>query len=411
MTIEAVKNAVNGTKPWRGKIEPVAVNGHDRIGDDTSKLFRVVDMAQAEREDDHAWYWAGYLPSMHVTMLGGHGGAGKSTFATHLAACIGMGADAFGFPTKRARVLYFSGEDPAPLGLKRLRRICRRLGLPFDEVCQWLQIIDASDLHPVLFTERRLDGTRHGVTTPTYAALAEYIKREGFEVLIVDNASDTFDADEINRAMVRAFIRSLKQLVPSTGAVLLLAHVDKNTSRAGRQGNPEAYSGSTAWHNSVRSRLFLMETSPGMLELQHQKSNLGPKHSPMTLEWPQDGVMQTTETSGFVAAIQSKSEVKALLQLIHEYAGRGEYVHPKHNSQNSAGKLFAEEKTYPKGMKPAAASALLRDAERDGWIVREVYRGPDRKQHERLSLTPAGCDAIGVVPSAPSAQSTEVGAL
>jgi RecA-family ATPase len=135
-----------------------------------------------------------------------------------------------------------------------LRRICRCLALPFDEVCEWLQIVDASDLDPAPFTERRLEGVRHGVTTPTYAALAEYIKREGFEVLIVDNASNTFDCDEINRAMVCGFVRSLRKLVPATGAVLHLAHVDKLTSRAGNRAGTEAYSGSTAWHNSVRSR-------------------------------------------------------------------------------------------------------------------------------------------------------------
>jgi len=406
MTEATVQQMVNGAKPWQKRAP--ARSGHD---DEPADLFRVVDMAQPERDDDHAWYWAGYMPAMHVTMVGGHGGAGKSTFGMHLAACVGMGADAFGFPTRRARVLYFSGEDPAPLALKRLRRICQRLGFPFDEVCQWVQLIDASDLNPVLFTERRLDGTRHGVTTPTHVALGEYIKREGFEVLIVDNASDTFDADEINRAMVRAFIRSLKQLVPPTGAVLLLAHVDKHTSRAGRQGSIEAYSGSTAWHNSVRSRLFLLETAPGELELHHQKSNLGPKHAPLTLEWPQDGVMRVPQTGGFVAAIQSKSDVKVLLRLIHEYAGRGEFVHPKHNSQSSAGKLFAKEKTYPKGMKPAEACDLLREAERDGWIVREQYRDAGRKPHERWSLTSQGCEAIGVAPSAPSAPSTEDGAL
>lgn len=400
---DQVEALVASAPPWK-KAEPDPFGG----------LFRVVDMEQPDRNDDQAWYLAGYVPANHVTMIGAHGGTGKSTFALHVGACMAARTPAFGIATRQARVLFFSAEDPASLVLRRLRLICRGLGLSYAEVCRWLQVIDASDLSPVLFTEQRIDGVRHGITTPTYKALADYIEREGFEVLIVDNASDAFDADEINRAMVRAFVRSLKALVPSTGAVLLLAHVDKITSKFGKDAGTEAYSGSTAWHNSVRSRLFMLETEPNVLELRHQKSNLGPKQPPLQLAWPQDGIMHPLDiepASGFIAGIQSKNDTKALMRLIHEYASRGEFVHPKHNSQSSAGKLFANEKGYPKGMKPAEACALLRDAERDGWIIRETYRGADRKQHERWTLTPSGIEAIGVAPSAPSAPSSEHGAL
>ncbi len=63
--------------------------------------------------------------------------------------------------------------------------------------------------------------------------------------------------------------------------------------------------------------------------------------------------MQAAQTFGFVQAIQGKTDTKVLLRLIHEYTRRGEFVHTAHNSPRGAGKLLAEEKTYPKGMKPA----------------------------------------------------------
>jgi hypothetical protein len=155
--------------------------------------------------------------------------------------------------------------------------------------------------------------------------------------------------------------------------------------------------------------LFLLEVEPGVLELQHQKSNLGPKLAPLRLEWPSGGVMRAAQTGGIVAAIQSRNDLKALLRLIHEYSGRGEFVHTAHNSPRGAGKLFAEEKTYPKGLKPTAVGALMRDAERDGLLVRQLYRDANRKPHERWALTPSGFASIGVAPSAPSAPSTPHG--
>ena len=112
----------------------------------------------------------------------------------------------------------------------------------------------------------------------------------------MDNASDAFGGDEINRRQVRAFMRSLAQVARSTGcAALLLAHVDKNTSRARKAEGGEGYSGSTAWHNSARSRLFMSRAEDGLLTLEHQKSNLAKLQEPIALMWP-DGALPVLAT-------------------------------------------------------------------------------------------------------------------
>lgn len=374
-------------------------------------LFRVVDMAALKAEDDpQEWYWDGRIPANYVTILGGHGGAGKSTLADHLGACVAMGAEFLGSATQRTRVLYFSAEDPAKLVLKRLRRVCRALQFSFDEVMEWMQVIDAADLEPVLFTERRIDGERHGVITPTFAALRDYVQREGFGLVIIDNASDTFEADEVRRSSVRAFMRSLTQLArPHGGAVLLLVHVDKLTAKTARSGGSEGYSGSTAWHNSARSRMLLVEVEPGRLELLHQKCNVGPKLGPLRIEWPENEVMRLEpQEGGFVAALQSKADTAALLRLIHEFAQREEFVAASPSSRHNAVRLLAEEKTLPK-LKPAEVFALLRNAERDALLVKERYQDANRKWHECWSLTDGARVVLGIAPSAPTAPTSPPG--
>jgi putative DNA primase/helicase len=82
-------------------------------------------------------------------------------------------------------------------------------------------------------------------------------------------------------------MRALGQVARLTDcAVCLLAHVDKNTSRNKKADGGEGYSGSTAWHNSARSRLFMTRGDDGLLTLEHQKSNLGKRRETVTLEWP-----------------------------------------------------------------------------------------------------------------------------
>jgi putative DNA primase/helicase len=393
-------------------------NGHDpdehrdAPSDPPSELFRVVDMAaELQHAKDHpqGWVWDGYIPQGFVTILGAHGGAGKSFLALMIAACVAMGLPVLGRATSRTRVLFVNAEDPASLVLTRLDRICTRLGLDFDEVMRWVQVIDLSDLDPALYTEQRLQGgVRHGRPTPAYEAITEYVRAGEFGFVIVDNASDVFDGDEINRAMVRGFLRSLAAWARPAGAVLLLAHVDKATSRAGpaagKTGNTEAYSGSTAWNNSARSRLFLKETGEGEFELQHHKCNLARKQPPLGLEWPQDDVMQVRAAGGMVAVIERKGDTRALLGLIAEFYSRQEWVASAAQSTNNAARMLAQEKGYPKHLKAGEVLALLRDAQRDHLIEVEGYRDEDqRKPKKRWRLTAAGYELAALAaPSAPS---------
>lgn len=370
-------------------------------------LSRLAEHAPKPQE----WSWAGLVPQGTLTLWGAHGGAGKTYCGLQLACCIAVGRPFLGHATKRARVAFFSGEDPAELILRRIDLICRSMQLDVDDVRAGLHVLDATDFDPTLFVERYVDGATVGATTPTYAALAKFVDRNDVDVLLVDNASDAFDADEIKRRMVRTFVRSLVRLIRARdGAVILFAHVDKTTSRAGKgPANTEAYSGSTAWHNSARSRLFLIEkdAEARLFELQHQKSNLGPKQEAIALEWPKDGVLQLVGAGaaaggGMVQAIVDQNETKALLALLHEFAARGEFVHTGPTSRQNAARVMSGEKTYPK-RKPAEVADLLRGAERKRWIGRESYRSADRKPHERWVLTDEGRQVLGIAPTAPSA--------
>ena len=210
-------------------------------------------------------------------------------------------------------------------------------------------------------------------------------------LLVVDNASDAFDASEIDRARVRGFMRALARIARERDAgVLLLAHIDKGTSRGNQKLNSESYSGSTAWHNSARSRLFMTRDKDGALLLEHQKNNLGKLHDPLRLLWPEGGIPQADEAPGpMIQGISDRTSTKALLKLLAEFTARGEIVTTAITSRTHAAKLLHQEATYPK-LKDCEVFDLLRRAERAGHLERVLFKGSDRKQRERWQVTASG---------------------
>lgn len=351
------------------------------------------------------WAWRDYMPAGEVTLLAAHGGTGKSTLALHLAFCVALGRPYLGQETAAGRVLFYSAEDPSGVVLRRLARISRAEGIDAADLGGRLLIVDATEGDPVLFGLRRVDGLAHGFPTSTHQALAEYMEEHDISLLIVDNASDVFDADEINRTHVRAFLRSLVGLVRArAGAVLLLAHVSKVTSRAGRgPSDGESYSGSTQWHNGVRSRLTLVKLEPGRLELRHEKSNHGREQEPLQLDWPEGG-MPSVHTDGASSVIAERvrdaADLRALLICLHEFNGRGEWVSTSASSPRNAARLLAGEMSYPKHRAPGQVFGLLRGAEREGLIERMMLRGADRKGRECWRLAPKGQVFVGAATAA-----------
>ncbi len=355
--------------------------------------------------------WDGLIPVGAVTLLGAHGGTGKSTIALMLSVCTALGLPLFGVATRPCNVVFFSGEDPAETVRYRLRKVCKTLGVSAASLVGRLHILDATDGNPVLYREDGSGRRGAGVLTQTYLALSEYTATHDVGLLVVDNASDAYDASEIDRAKVRSFMRSLVRLAQATAAgVLLLAHVDKVTAR-GLSSGSDSYSGSTAWHNSARSRLFLSRDKDGTLLLEHQKHNLGKLAEPIRLVWPEGGMPQVdVPVNGFVQAIAERSDMRSLLRLIAEFTERGEFVTTAVSGRVTAATMFRREPSFAR-VEADEVLALLRRAERAGQIERVAYRNAERKHKERWQVTAVGREAAGLAPNAPNAPNADIGAI
>ena len=361
--------------------------------------FEVVSFADLEGADPPPpeRVWGPLVPAGHVTLLSAHGGTGKSMVALMLCVAVSLGKPLFDIPTRQGVAVFYSGEDGADLVRYRLKWICRSWGISPRELDGRLFILDATNGDPTLFTEEN-GVRREGVTTPTYAGLRTFMLQRRVSLMVVDNASDAFDASEIDRARVRGFVRALARLARENGAgVLLLAHVDKGTSRGDRGSNAEAYSGSTAWHNSARSRLFMKREEDGCLLLEHQKWNVTEHHPALRLWWAKDGI-PTLDDFGQpeVKAIAERAHIRALLRLVHQFTQRGEHVSTGLAGPSTAPRLLKSEMGYPPRLKDRDALDLLRQAERKGLLTRGAYKTRSRHTAERWEVTPAGMAEAGI---------------
>ncbi len=357
--------------------------------------------------------WDGYLPRGTVSLLGGHGGTGKSVFSLMLGVCAALGRPLFGADTAPCRTLYLSLEDGQHIVRHRLAHICRTWAIDPEQLRDLL-IVDGTE-HPELFVAENRGA---GATTATYGELHKLVQDENIGLVTIDNASDSFGGDEIQRRQVRAFMRSLAEIARSTNcAVLLLVHVDKATSRNRAAAGGEAYSGSTAWHNSARSRLFLTRAEDGTLTLEHQKSNLGKLRESLTLTWPDGGLpmLDAPDLSGFANRAQGRADdarAATLLKLIAELEGLGQYCSPATTSRNHVHAMLRGEPAFLSlKLKADDTRRIVNQCQRAKWLEPLDYRSPDRKPHQRWAITPEGRIFAGLpAPTAPTCANFNDGA-
>ena len=169
--------------------------------------------------------------------------------------------------------------------------------------------------------------------------------------------------------------------------MVLLAHIDKAAARNGGQGN--SYSGSTAWHNSARSRLALTEQD-GAIVLEHEKANLSKLADPLRLAFTDGVLMPEAGTGGAMLTSEHFDQaeiIRALRAAIEAGIKVPASLAPGAHSAMKALEPLPEYGQTFKGRagntRAARAIAALR---RDGRISEETYKTAHRKEKTRLVL-------------------------
>lgn len=341
------------------------------------------------------------IPRGHVTLLTGHGGAGKSNLALIMAAHAACGKPWSHFRFEQCRTVFVSLEDGGDLARFRLRNIAEQYQLDATTIANNLVILDGTEGSTPLVTEMSDGGVRKLISTPLFDLVANAAAGAG--LVAVDNASDAFDGDENSRRQVRTFVRKLARIAKENDAgLILLAHIDKAAARGGGNGN--AYSGSTAWHNSARSRVALTMDERKAVTLVHEKCNLAKKANPLPLAWVEPGVLvpasTTTAAHDDVAdAILLKSDTDHLLTVLALAIKVGHSVSCATAGPATAWhtlKSFPElGKQYHSRAGKQRVQAALVKLVRENRIFKCEYQNAQRHYRERWELTQTHSNGSG----------------
>jgi|GEM_PF-5997376 len=340
------------------------------------------DLAMAEPQPT-PYVVSPIVPAGVVTLMSGDGGVGKTKLALAIGAHVAAGAWTWGqYRLRPGKVVFVSLEDEGAEVRATLRNICETYRLNSADVARDMVVLDGSACDGAMAVEVSTAGRKSLQFTSLGAEVFQACA--GASLVIVDNASEAFAANENDRPLVRAFVKRLAQTARANNAgMILLAHVDKAGVRHGTNG--ATYSGSTAWNNSARSRLALIQVDDDTIELRHEKSNRGPKAKPIPLRREGNGVLVLADR-----APESVSNFdQELLDCVARASATGEPVGAHRNGPGNAHARLTTAPGFPPALKSKAkfwaAHDRLVHAKR---LIRVDYTGAGRKTKTKLEVAP-----------------------
>jgi RecA-family ATPase len=197
---------------------------------------------------------------------------------------------ALGISTHPGRSIYLSAEDDAEELHRRLDVIRKHYGLEWRDLAA-IKLVDLVGQDAVLGQFDR--STNRIIATNLFASVEAIVAERMADLLVIDALADAFAGREIERQQARQFINLVRGLCRRCGVTaLLLAH----PSEAGLSSG-SGKSGSTAWSNSVRSRLYFerRDEDDGGCEdrdarmLTRKKANYAPQDEQIAVRYA-DGV-------------------------------------------------------------------------------------------------------------------------
>lgn len=191
-------------------------------------------------------HWLSWDP----TGLWGRGGVGKSLLVQQIATGLATARPLWSTLSRKVRVLCWFCEDKDVELWRRQDRICKQLGIGFDQLDNL--IIDARcGMENAIFT------TEYGkpMWTPLYQELRQQLNDFNADVLFLDNIAQTFGGNVNDQHHVTTFTNGINGAVTGRNfCPVFVGHVAKIKG--------SEFAGNMAWENSVRMRWFLSDKLP-----------------------------------------------------------------------------------------------------------------------------------------------------
>ncbi len=340
------------------------------------------------------WLVDQWVPEGKVTALYGDGGTGKSLLAQQLMTACALGHDWLGLKTTPGRAIGLFCEDDNDELKRRQEAINRAMTVEFHQLGDMRWISRTGDENLLMtFGQDNV-----GSLSSLWHRLREAAQGFAAKLIVIDTAADTFGGNENIRPQVRQFVsQALGGLCKDTGAsVLLCAH----PSLAG-MANSSGSGGSTAWNNSVRSRLYLDRVKPdeggdpaaieNLRTLHRKKANYSSAGAEALLRW-QDGAFiaeSVDDAATILGDMQHQAKMNrheaAFLNALDAIIARGQAASDSVYSGVYAPKMMVGMKET-KGMTKAEIEQAMKRLFNKGVIKADTVVGQTACRHPRRGI-------------------------
>lgn len=348
-----------------------------------SRFFTAAAL-EGRRVPPRHWLVPDLIPGRTVTLLTGDGGTGKSLIALQLAAACALGGPWLGRKVAPGPALFISAEDDEDELHRRLGDVVAAEGAGFADLDQ-LALRSLAGEDALLTTLDARTGQQRA--TDLFREIDAYMADLAPALLVLDTLADLFPGNENDRAQARHFIGLLRGLaIRHDCAVVLLAHPSLSGLASG-----SGTGGSTAWSNSVRSRLYFSrivqdgyEADTAKRVLTTKKANYGEIGGELVVTW-QGGVFvpEAAETSLDRMADAAAAE-RVFLKLLRQFNNQGRRVNHA-SGPNYAPKVFADHPDS-EGLARAAFMGAMNTLLASG-RVNIVQTGPQSRRVSHLEMS------------------------
>lgn len=340
---------------------PAPLSGAELVAGKAQGLFKRAEYALGQ-----------FILYRHVNLLSGNGGVGKSILSTQVAGGLASPRDVvLGLDVRRHMpALVMLAEDDYGEALARVEATCALLDVRLADLPVKLWCLPGRDVSIARVAD---DGSWE--PGPFMAPLRAELTRIGEPCyLVLDTVSDVAQLNEVLRPPVNTFCKVvLGGLCQDFGTTITLnAHPSKAAMSDGT-----GYAGTTAWHNSVRSRSSLEAPGGDRRLLKIMKANYG---SAAEIDLFYAGL--TFRTAGDVEVQKLQSDTRTLvLDALLAMLGRGLRV-VKANGQGLKAEDVGKEVRDRAGPKLTAQQvrAELDDLERAGLLAYRRHNNNDKSQ-------------------------------
>ena len=234
-----------------------------------------------------------------VTLLYGDGGTGKSLLMLMLLISAALEEKWLGLDVEQTKGIGFFCEDDHDELHRRTAWIMERMNRSLSELAD-LKLYSGVGENNILM---QFDRDGMAIIEEFYNRLEKAIIDSGARLVVLDTAADFFGGNEIVKSEVRAFLNKLAGLaLKIDGAIIICSHPSVSGLTTG-----SGESGSKAWNNTVRCRLYfehIKDDETGDLRtLSRKKSNYAKRDEFVTVRYD-DGVFIREENSGLTESIK-----------------------------------------------------------------------------------------------------------